>query len=380
MKFTALIDKLNYPIKFKAKLSTLHADIVSYAIDNYQDSSLYRKRIVALLNAVSVATMEGDTVELDYSLPIFEITNMLPIDPNINIPEYLGELYIDISDVEWDVEEHSTTMGACTPESGEVETNVVSVAVKDVELTPKENIWMRAPRIPQFDINNIWLRFYSPVNNDTYTIYATLPLVPTMQREISVTTDINLMGESDLLNLFPNHFIPTRPTELYTKVDGLDFDEKLGVILPIEGFSAEQVRESIIKYPYFYMLDRWVGDKCINFYKYIELDGELHNTVDVWDSIPESKYIPKTKEFIKEYVIRRYILERDIQGVKHKHPMRGGLDPFIVLFTTPEDYASWGYADAIGLARSCVTARVTYWMTRNPVVAKYKAVQRGEYA
>ena len=107
-----------------------------------------------------------------------------------------------------------------------------------------------------------------------------------------------------------------------------------------------------------------------SFYSTLEVDGELYKISDVWSTLPESGIIPYTKEFVKEYVVRRYLLERDIKGIEHKYPLYGSLDMFLTLFTSPDDYASMGYTNIIQMARDCVTARVNYKRSRNPVLRR----------
>jgi hypothetical protein len=94
----------------------------------------------------------------------------------------------------------------------------------------------------------------------------------------------------------------------------------------------------------------------------------------MWRRLPESLVIPYNKEFIKEYVVRRYLLERDISGVEHRYKLYGTLEPFLTLFTTAQEYSKMGYSDSIMLAHSCVTARVSYKQTRNPVLRRLSNV------
>ena len=132
----------------------------------------------------------------------------------------------------------------------------------------------------------------------------------------------------------------------------------------------EQVRDNIIQYPHFYKLKRFIKGEFVSFYSNIEIDGELYDTLEIWDSLPESKVIPRTSEFIKEYVVRRYLLERDILGIEHKYPMHGTLEPFLTLFSIPEDYCRFGYPDSAELAAKCVKSRISYKQSRNPIIRK----------
>lgn len=235
-----------------------------------------------------------------------------------------------------------------------------------VNATPKEDLFITIPKYPKVaDISS------SLPNN----IRVSLPLVPSKQSEISATTDVNSMSEEDLLNLFPNTFIRTRSPLMYKPRQGITLDPDYGLLIPVEGFTDAQVRDSIIRYPHIFQLARQMEDGTFtSFYNDIEIDGELVNILKVWKYLPEAKIIDidslnstsEQIEFIKEYAIRRYILERDIAGVKHKFDVRGSLPEFLTLFMPASMYKKEGYGDSFDIAKKCVSARVSYLRTRNP--------------
>lgn len=117
-----------------------------------------------------------------------------------------------------------------------------------------------------------------------------------------------------------------------------------------------------------------VNGEIESFYSTIEINGEIHNILDIWDSLPDAKRMPKSSEYIKEYVARRYLLERDIKHIDHKYKMYGSLDPFLTLFTTSDMYKDFGYTDSLEIAKCCVRSRVNYKQTRNPII---RMVQNG---
>ena len=235
-----------------------------------------------------------------------------------------------------------------------------------VNATPKEDLFITIPKYPKVaDVSS------SLPNN----IRVSLPLVPSKQSEISATTDVNSMSEEDLLNLFPNTFIRTRSPLMYKPRQGITLDPDYGLLIPVEGFTDAQVRDSIIRYPHIFQLARQMEDGTFtSFYNEIEIDGELVNILKVWKYLPEAKIIDidslnstsEQIEFIKEYAIRRYILERDIAGVKHKFDVRGSLPEFLTLFMPASMYKKEGYGNALDIAKKCVSARVSYLRTRNP--------------
>ena len=359
MKFTQITDSLMYPIKYKAVLSTLHAEIISYTIEHFRSTNKFKEKVIRTLNTISYFIVSGDILPSVWSSSN-PFTNIELIDDD-TCKSTLERLYIAFNNIEWDIAEPEK---AVTPTKSEP---IQHVSTQWVD-TPKEDLYLRPPTFPQFDCTKPWLN----VNKDgnQYTIYTSLPIIPLNQSQISVTTNAELMTRTDLLRLFPNHLIHTRSAVMYEPYIGLEFDNRLGIVLPINGFTADQVIDNIIKYPHFYKLKRLLNGQFVSFYSNIEIDGKLMNTLEIWDSLPESKIIPKTAEFIKEYVVRRYLLERDILGVKHKFPLFGMLDPFLTLFSTAEDYRLFGYTDSAELAKKCVLSRVSYKQSRNPIIRK----------
>ena len=357
-KFTQITDKLPYPNKIKAKLSTIHADIITYAIEHFENTSQYKSKIISVLNTVSFMLISGDSIPRNWSASE-PLSNISCIDPN-TAEDKLKSLFICSKDIIWDID---------VTVHNQQQTKVSDTQFKSTKSilnlpTPKEYLYIRPPTIPQFDISKPWLNTVK--NGIEYTIYQTLPAIPHNQSQISVTTDIDLMTDKDLLNLFPNCFIKTRASIMYENYKTLK-NNKIGVIFPIGDFSEKQIYDNIIKYPHFYKLKRFVDDKYVSFYSNIEINGILYDTMEIWDSIPDSRYIPKNADYIKEYVVRRYLLERD-NGVSHKYPLFGSLNPYLTLFTTIDDYYNLGYTDALDLAKQCVKSRIDYKQSRNPVI------------
>lgn len=378
VKFTQLPDKLIYPARIRAKLSTLHSDVITYVVSNFKNTAKYKRQVVDTLNTISVYIKNNDALPSDWSVSN-PLTNLELLDSSF-CEDTLGNLCIKVKDIIWDVQESETdeqisTDTVVTAKTSSEDTvtssRVVNVKPKRdigvvVSPTPKENLYIKPPTIPQFDASKPWLQ--SQLNQNVYTIYESLPIIPVNQSQISVTTDVSKMTIIDMMKLYPNHFIRTRAATMYENHDGLTLDDDIGIILPIVGFSPTQVKDNIIKYPHIYKLTRYMNNKFTSFYSNIEIDGELHDTLSIWDSLPDSKKMPRNSEFIKEYVVRRYLLERDILGVEHKYPLFGTLEPFLTLFTTSDDYIRLGYTDVTDIAKQCVISRVSYKRSRNPIL------------
>lgn len=365
IKFTQIPDVLKYPPKYRAKLSTMHSEIVIYVTKHFNNTSRYKSSVIAILNTVSYYVISGDSLPTSWT-PTKPLDGLEPMD-SVMLEDYLGDLYIQSKYVVWDVSEAQPNHTHNAAHIQEHKSPVIGIlsATHD-NPTPKEHLYIKAPTIPQFDVSKPWLNLSK--DGVVYTIYHSLPLIPTNQSQISITTDVNRMTKTDLMRLYPNHPIKTRAALMYDEHPGLVMDSDVGIIFPIDGYTDTQIKDNIIKYPHIYKLTRYIDDTLISFYSKIEIDGVLYDTMDIWDQLPESRKIPRNSEFIKEYVVRRYLLERDHKGIVHKYPIFGTLEPFLTLFTTPDDYARLGYPDSENLAIMCVKSRVSYKQSRNPIL------------
>ena len=406
IRFTDIPEKYAIPRQFRAKQSEVHSAVIVYVYNHYKDTKKYRQLVVDALNRLTYCVMEGQA-------PLFEWKSTDPLatmpDIELDIVEgSLGDFYLSPEAIEWDVspsddglddvvakEDVSTTSTQpstnrkqssksgnkkITAPKQEQISNKPLQQIKEQQRTevksrimptPKEDLYIQPPRFPRFDVNNVWMS--ANVGDDNLVIYTTLPEIPTKQNEISMTTDVNKMTTAELFALYPNHVIHTRLPEMYTKYDSMDYDENLGCILPIEGFTREQVIDNIIRYPHLFRIRRKAEDGTLQpFFSKIEIDGELIPIGEVWDSLPESKLMPRENPFVKEYVIRRYLLERD-NGVKHKSSIFGSLDPFLTLFMPYTDYIKYGYKDTTAIVKQCVMSRVSYKQTRSPLLKRMES-------
>lgn len=361
MNFTSIPDKLKYPPKVKATLSTYHSSIVSYVVDNYKDSVSFRRAVLGVMNTLTYRVISGDSIPDTWnaSSPL----EGLVCESDDTLKYHLSKLgvYVDLSDVRWDV----TPAEVVTQE----EVRQQPVAPIKESATPKENLYIRPPVVPLFDYSRPFAS--ASIGGEQFVVYTSLPEVPTKQNEISATTDVEKLSNFQLLALFPNTFIRTRDVSMYEPFEGLELDPELGLLLRFSHFSKEDVRNNLIKYPHIFQLKKVMEDgSVVNFYSTIEIDGTLHKIQDVWNDLEDTEGLPMVPEFIKEYTVRRYLLERDILHVDHKYKMFGTLDPFLTLFAPAEMYRQFGYDDAVDLARKCVQSRVSYKQSRNPIIRR----------
>lgn len=392
IKFTNISE--NYQVKktFKGTLSSMHSSVITYVLKHYEGTAKYKEKVVKILNIITYAVYAAEPLPFDWS-PQNPFVNYPDIDDDL-IREVLGDIYLTVEGIEWDVKvvadpSNEVDAPAVTSSAPIPPQNIIEIAkpkftpvddikqennqIIDYSVKPTDplDLYLQAPEVPQFDINK---PFISGIDgSDRLVIYTTLPEIPKRQRDISITTDVTKMTDADLLKLFPNHFIQTRATAMYDRI-GLDYDEQFGNIIPIEGYTREQVLKCIIEYPHLYKLARHQSGLQSNtnfpsFYGWMEINGELIPTMDIWDSLPISKLIPRQAEYVKEYVVRKYLLDRDINNCYFKYPLFGELLPFLTLVMPADEYIKRGY-DPIDIARKCVISRVAFKQSRNPILRR----------
>lgn len=380
IKFTSISEKYQVDRACKSKISELHSNLITYVVGHFKDTKRYKQQVVDVLNIITYAVYSGDLLSFNWKM-----NNPLENIPELEdglVEETIGDIFLTVDAIEWDVKptdgsfEEQPVPSAPKEQKTSVTETTKKKAVpvsrptskKAVNPTPKQDLYIQSPIVPRFDYSKVWIQGHEGADN--LVIYTTLPEIPTRQNEISCTTDVTKMSYSELMNLYPNTVIHTRAPVLYEHIDGLDYEEDIGVLLPIDGYTRDQLVDNIIRYPHFYKLVREVGDEIYSFYTHIEIDGELKGILDVWDSLPDTKRIPRQKEFVKEYVVRKYLLDLTLKETKYKYPMFGSLDPFLTLFMPADSYTDRGYRDTENLARQCVVSRVRYKLTRNPIIRR----------
>lgn len=391
IKFTNISENYQVRKSFKGTLSSMHSSVITYVVKHYQGTAKYKEKVVKVLNTITYAVYAAEPLPFEWS-PQNPFVNIPNIDEEL-IKDVLGDIYLTVDAIDWDLKvveepddsepQYKQTATPITPKPSE---NIIAVAkpkFTPVDSTPKQDfsikltdpldIYLQAPEVPQFDFNKPFMQGVDGA--DKLVVYTTLPEIPTRQRDISATTDVNKMSDSDLMKLFPNHLIQTRAQAMYEDI-GLPKDEQFGNIIPIEGYTNDQILKCIIEYPHLYKLARHQKGLQSNtdypsFYGWMEINGELIPTMDIWDSLEISKQIPRQAEYVKEYIVRKYLLDRDIGHIYFKYPLYGELLPFLTLVMPAEEYVKRGY-DPIEIARQCVISRVAFKQSRNPVIRRLK--------
>lgn len=369
IKFTSISENYKVQRSVKGKLGELHAAVITYVIKHFDGTLAYKQQIVKVLNILTYALYASEPLPMDWTSNN-PFHNVPDIDDD-QIQDTLGDVYLTVDAIDWDIKvvDTSTAFSSTSFRPVTVTTPVAVSEVKDVTIkeTPSTDLYIQAPDIPQFDVTRPWIQ--KQCGSDLLTIYTTLPEIPQRQRDVSITTDVNKMTDTDLIKLYPNHIIHTRAPIMYTPQTNMDFDKDFGVILPIDDYSREQIVDNIIKYPHLYKLARAQNGELVSFYAYMEIDGELVDTLSVWDSLEISKWIPKNAEFIKEYLVRKYLMDMEYKHTEFKYPIFGTLDPYLTLFMPASEYAKRGY-DVVDLAKKCVCSRVSYKQSRSPILRR----------
>lgn len=384
IRFTSICENYKINSIYRSTLAPVYSSFILYAKRTYDGTARYKRLAVKVINILTYAKYTSMVLPYTWSQSA-PFLNMPDISDE-ELEETLGDIYLTVDAIEWDLDVVSD-VGVNNESAVPVTSNDVTSTSKPavvaattslpeyrplVRKSTLDDVSIKAPEIPQFDVNKVWKQ--KKCGADMLAIYTTLPEIPKVQRDISITTDVNRMTDFDLMNLYPNQMLRTRASIMYVPQAGIPFDKDLGVILPIEGYTQEQVVENIIKYPHFYKLARydksWPDNNGFRgFYSSIEINGELIDTLDVWNSLDISKRVPTTTEYIKEYVVRKYLLDRDICHKEFKYPLFGTLDPFLTLFMPMAEYQNRGY-DPIETARACVNSRVSFKQSRSPILRR----------
>lgn len=383
LKFTSISESYRINSVYRSTLNPLYSSFIMYVKSTFDGTSNYKRKAIKVINILTYAAYTSTTLPYNWnkSMPFVNIPDI----SDDELEESLGDIYLTPEAIEWDIEIVNSSFSSELerPNKPEdlapyIEPNIpakitpVIASAKVYKPTTLSDISIKAPEMPQFDISKVWKQ--KKCGADNLAIYTTLPEIPKVQRDISITTDISRMTNADFMNLYPNTFLRTRASIMYVPQANLPYDDQLGVIIPIEGYTIEQCIDNIIKYPHFYKLARynksWDDNNGFRgFYEYMEIDGELVYTLDVWNSLDISKKIPTTAEYIKEYIVRKYLLDRDIGHKEFKYPLFGTLNPYLTLFMPAEEYQKRGY-DTLDIAKACVNSRISFKQSRSPVLRR----------
>ena len=204
-------------------ITKLHANLLTNEFKEYTGTRQCKYTIVKRLNIISYLVTSHDTFPDNWSSEN-PGQNLPDIDENI-LKDNLGELYISPTAIIWDIPitkeiepEMITPKQSTNKETSFKEklnkrittntvidnSNYIPPSPKDygkvIVNTPKSDLYLQPPKVPKLDVNSIFAQKY--LEGSLYTIYSSLPIIPTKQNEISCTTNVELMTDKDLLQLF----------------------------------------------------------------------------------------------------------------------------------------------------------------------------------
>lgn len=222
---------------------------------------------------------------------------------------------------------------------------------------------------PTFDSSRVWNEGIGKTDGRYYCVYVATPEVPCLPVDVNITTDITKANDADCVHLFPTEVLKFRPEYMYRHIPNCYYHPLLGAILPIEGYTVEQLIDNIIKYPFVDELCRRnAKNQRYTLWNRVEVNGELVPAEKIWNTLPISELVPHSSKLGREYFSRKYLLDRDIKGVKYKYPIENDLQPYVILFMPPEAYESLGYNDLVGMGRQCLENRRKYIRSMNPII------------
>lgn len=394
----AFYDNVDVPCirRHLAKIQSICPEFVQAYMESTLPHKKRRDYGVTTLNCLVYGIVNGDTI----SRPVKLIQNC-PYDES-EMKSCLGSAYVTRETFNWYIDDESDTITSSDEnvskhnqlDSNGIQEEIVAQKNSTVSASGVNNISQSSDSVqreftgykstledidlefrsfPVRDLSKLWGTCYDDCGREM-KVYYSHPIIPTKQNEITITTPYDQISDMDLLKLFPDHFIRTRLDIMYEPQEGFTVHPKLGFIPKISGFTEEQVIDNIIKYPRFCHIfrmiddpDRFRGEKRISFISRIEVDGELLRLKEAINTVEDMKNLPDINVFYYDYIMRRYLLERDYHTLEHKYPLDGYLQPFTVLFMTPEEYAELGYTDALDLAKQCVKHRVQFYQSIHPL-------------
>lgn len=394
----AFYDNVDVPCirRHLAKIQSICPEFVQAYMESTLPHKKRRDYGVTTINCLVYGIVNGDTI----SRPVKLIQNCLYDESEMK--SCLGSAYVTRETFNWYIDYESDTITSSDEnvskhnqlDSNGIQEEIVAQKNSTISASGVNNISQSSDSVqgeftgykstledidlefrsfPVRDVSKLWDTCYDDCGREM-KVYYSHPIIPTKQNEITITTPYDQISDMDLLKLFPDHFIRTRLDIMYEPQEGFTVHPKLGFIPKISGFTEEQVIDNIIKYPRFCHIfrmiddpDRFRGEKRISFISRIEVDGELLRLKEAINTVEDMKNLPDINVFYYDYIMRRYLLERDYHTLEHKYPLDGYLQPFTVLFMTPEEYAELGYTDALDLAKQCVKHRVQFYQSIHPL-------------
>lgn len=102
IRFTEISDKYDVNRVVKGKISELHAKLITYVAQNFRNSNQYKQKVVDALNIITYAVYANDPLPFNWSAK--DPFNNMPYIEESLLQETLGDVYLTIDGVDWNVD------------------------------------------------------------------------------------------------------------------------------------------------------------------------------------------------------------------------------------------------------------------------------------
>ena len=205
-------------------------------------------------------------------------------------------------------------------------------------------------------------------DGETFVIGTSLPEIPELQSDISITTNVDRMTTADLIHLYPTRELKEFRHYMTDRFEGCPYDKYVSSYVPIPGYTQEQLIQNIIKYPFPHEYRRFINDQFVEVWKQVEIDGELVDIVKAFDQSKLYGKVQRCRRVLQEYGYRKAMLDLEY-GKAVNYPLIGNIQPYLALVFPEYVYKELGY-DTVDLARKSVISRVSLLRSVNPVIRR----------
>lgn len=170
-RFTELVDRYKYPLHRKSELLQYFSKLFEYGCNNFTGTKDFKRNLLNAFNVTTYWTLKF--LNKDILEDAIDMSNYVGVIDDDTLKSVLGPYYIDVSDIEWDIDIVDSNYTENYGDLQEVKSSLDSVDnsveivnnSKDVIITteetvlnptPLEDLSIKGPRVPFFDVNSIY--------------------------------------------------------------------------------------------------------------------------------------------------------------------------------------------------------------------------------
>ena len=169
IKFTDISDKYDVSRVVRGKISELHAKLITYVVSHFRNSNQYKQQVVDALNIITYAVYANDPLPFNWSAKD-PFNNMPQIEESL-LQETLGDVYLTVDGVEWDIEPsyndsvdiftkyasvQSSSAVSSSKQKSVKPTQSFSSPLGVTKPTMKQDLYIQSPVVPQIDYSKVW--------------------------------------------------------------------------------------------------------------------------------------------------------------------------------------------------------------------------------